>query len=140
MKQLSIVIPILHQKFSLRSSEEERDKGMVVRRNACVLLLSRTRTKAMVLQFRSLQDCLDFSDRFISLNPLHENQNLAPMEDTALLEADRESVAAHLIRLLHDPSFEALVRNVESYLKSTPDGDRILQSWVDRDVETLSRP
>ena len=110
---------------------------MVVRRNACILLLSRTRTKAMVLQFRSLQDCFDFSDRFIALNPLAENQDLPSVEDTALLEGDRETVAAHLIRLVHDPSFEALVRNVESSLQSTPDGDRILQSWVDRDFETM---
>ena len=131
----SIVIPSLHQKFSLRSSEEEREKGTVVRRNACILLLSRTRTKAMVLQFRSLQDCLDFSDRFIALNPLDENQESPSMEDTVMLEADRETVAAHLIRLVHDTSFEMLVRNVESSLENTPDGNRILQSWVERDFD-----
>lgn len=108
---------------------------MVVRRNTCIVLLSRTRTKVMVLRFRSLQDCLDFSDCFIALNPIdnNEDQHTSP-ENMALLEADREVVAAHLVRLVHDSSFESFVRNVESSLRETVDGQKILQSWVDRDL------
>lgn len=157
----SIVIPALHQKFTLRSNNTNngsnngcsstKDKGTVVRRNECILLISRNRTKVMVLQFRSLQDCLDFSDRFLALNDddVHhpsdddddgdaeeERREVGSSSDEAYqfaLAADRESVTAHLVRLVHEPSFEAFVRNVESSLQSTTDGEQILKSWVERD-------
>mmetsp|Transcript_64469 Transcript_64469/g.180261 ORF Transcript_64469/g.180261 Transcript_64469/m.180261 type:complete len:213 (+) Transcript_64469:56-694(+) len=156
-----IVIPALHQKFTLRSNNTNngsnngcsstKDKGTVVRRNECILLISRNRTKVMVLQFRSLQDCLDFSDRFLALNDddVHhpsdddddgdaeeERREEGSSSDEAYqfaLAADRESVTAHLVRLVHEPSFEAFVRNVESSLQSTTDGEQILKSWVERD-------
>ncbi len=130
------MIPVLHQKFTLRSSEGEKDKGVVVRRNTCIVLLSRTRTKVLLLRFRSLQDCLEFSDRFIALNHVDEDNEHASSEDISLLEADRETVTAHLIRLVHDPHFESFVRNVESSLQNTADGECILQSWVNRDFES----
>lgn len=62
----SIVIPELHQKFSL-STTENGEHGAVIRRNNCILLLSRTRTKVMVLQFQTFDDCLRFADRFHDL-------------------------------------------------------------------------
>jgi hypothetical protein len=132
----SIVIPALHQKFTLRGNESNNDKGTVIRRNDCILLISRTRTKVMVLQFRSLQDCLDFSDRFFALNPSddEEEEEASSEAENFALAADRETVVAHLVRMVHEPSFEAFVRNVESSLQSTTDGEQILQSWVERDL------
>ena len=46
-------------------------------------------------------------------------------------EADRETVTAHLVRLMHDPSFTAFVRNVEEVIKNSTDGTRLLESWAD---------
>lgn len=63
----SIVLPALRQKFTLRG-ENDRDKSSVIRRNNCILLVSRKRTRAMMLKFASLKDCLDFSDRFCEIN------------------------------------------------------------------------
>ncbi|KAL3942272.1 MAG: hypothetical protein SGBAC_003511 [Bacillariaceae sp.] len=63
----SIVLPSLRQKFTLKG-ETDHDKSSVIRRNNCMLLVSRKRTRAMLLKFASLQDCLDFSDRFCEIN------------------------------------------------------------------------
>ena len=96
----------------------------------------------MVLQFRSIQDCLDFSDHFLALNPAEEaeddyqvagEESLSLEAENLALAADRDAVTAHLVRLVHDPSFEVFVRNMESSLQSTVDGEQILQSWVERD-------
>lgn len=105
-----------------------------MRRDKCILLLSRTRTKALFLQFRTLRDCLEFSDWFVELNPVEEQDT----RDEAAMEADREDVAAYLIRLAHEPSFEQFVRNMEHTLKNTPDGEQMLNSWVDKDLESAT--
>ena len=47
----------------------QHDKSCVIRRGDSILLINRRRTRAMVLKFRSIDDCLSFSDRFIQLNP-----------------------------------------------------------------------
>lgn len=131
----SIVIPTLHQKFSL--SNNANDKGTVIRRNNCILLLSRTRTKAMVLQFSSLQHCLDFSDRFVKLNPPIDEFVCPSQTDSGSFFgqlAHRESILAHVVRLLHDPDFESFVSNIEATLSGSTDGTQMLHSWVDRDL------
>ncbi|CAJ1940176.1 unnamed protein product [Cylindrotheca closterium] len=80
----SIVLPSLRQKFTLKG-DTDHDKSSVIRRNNCILLVSRKRTRAMLLKFASLQDCLEFSDRFCEINhpsliEQHHNNddNLAP--------------------------------------------------------------
>jgi len=93
----------------------------------------------MVLQFGSLQDCLDFSDCFVDQNLADDDEAMDdPAKDIAALAADGEAVAAHLVRLLHEPHFEAFVRNVETSLQGTTDGEEILQSWVGRDFGTVN--
>ena len=61
-----IVFPTLRQRFSLKS---QTDQGTVMRRNNKILLTSKRRTRSLLLQFQSLEDCLAFSDKFIKLNP-----------------------------------------------------------------------
>jgi hypothetical protein len=133
LAQTSIVIHSLQQKFSITSSDGGSGTATIIRRNRCILMLSKSRTKVMVLRFYSLQDCLDFSDRFIELNPVEIENNQG---DAAELEADRETVIAHLIRLMHEPSFTTFVRNVEQAINSSTDGSRLLESWATRDLLT----
>ena len=140
----SIVIHSLQQKFSIAtSSTEERggfvgnkntnNKATIIRRDRCLLMLSKSRLKVMVLRFDSLQDCLDFSDRFIELNPPPMDEEVQP-QDPDEREADRETVTAHLVRLMHDPSFTTFVRNVEEVISSSTDGTRLLESWADNEL------
>jgi len=111
----------------------------------------------MVLRFFTLQDCLDFSDRFIELNPFDggENDNSNDVDDDVDddvdvladrhhplqimggqgLEADHEMVTAHLIRLMHEPTFTEFVHNVEVAINSSEDGTRLLESWAERDPQ-----
>ena len=96
-------------------------------------MLSKSRLKVMVLRFDSLQDCLDFSDRFIELNPPPMDEEVQP-QDPDEREADRETVTAHLVRLMHDPSFTTFVRNVEEVISSSTDGTRLLESWADNEL------
>jgi hypothetical protein len=128
----SIVIHSLQQKFSITSGEGSVGRATIIRRDRCMLMLSKSRTRAMVLRFYSLQDCLDFSDRFISLNPVEQENNQC---GSVAIEADREVVTAHLIRLMQEPSFVAFVRNIERALANTTDGTRLLESWADRDLD-----
>jgi hypothetical protein len=41
----------------------------VIRRDRKILLLSKRRARALLLYFKSLEDCLSFSDKFVELNP-----------------------------------------------------------------------
>ena len=166
----SIVIHSLQQKFSIARTEERgldaggknnnnNKKATLIRRDRCLLMLSKSRLQIMVLRFESLQDCLDFSDRFVEFNPPedllmmhrrriiedHDSQNdprhhppqqqpQPPQQQQEVeqeFEADRETVTAHLVRLMHDPSFTAFVRNVEEVIKNSTDGTRLLESWAD---------
>lgn len=78
-----VVIPTFRQKFTLCCYSDGNnsngggssgngvvvEKSYVIRREKCLLLVSRRRTRAMVLEFESLASCLEFSDRFLELNP-----------------------------------------------------------------------
>lgn len=136
-----IVIPALRQKFSLLSSEGG-DKSCVIRRDHCILLVSRRRTRAMVLQFSSVQDCLDFSDRFVELNPSPAMlsptiTNVISPEaaiQVAAQPAQQEEVVSYLARLLHDDSFLGLVHKLETYLGNTTDGAQILEGLATRNL------
>jgi hypothetical protein len=50
------------------------DKSLVVRRGDKILFVSRRRTRAMMLQFESLAECLSFTDRFLMLNHPHHRR------------------------------------------------------------------
>ena len=120
-----IVIPLLRQKFTLRGGEE---KSSVIRRDRCLLLVSRRRTRAMAIKFKTRGDCLEFSDRFTELNKSndvrHEDeiQALVPAR-----EQDREEVLSYIAQLLHSEDFLSLVGKLESYLDNTIDGAKLLE-------------
>jgi hypothetical protein len=131
-----IVIPALRQKFSLCSTDESNsinNKSCVIRRDKCILLVSRRRIRAMVLQFASLQDCLEFSDRFIALNPpppLDTADTTVPQPAAGL--AEQEEVVSHVARLLHDEDFLGFVHKLEDYLANSTDGAKILEGLEQR--------
>ena len=87
----------------------------------------------MILQFQSLDDCLRFSDRFQELNMPTESPNLQPIPE-ATITADKETVCAHLVQLLNEPSFRHLVRNVETTLDDAVDGRELMNAWVDQEM------
>lgn len=97
-------------------------------------MLSKSQTKALVLRFDSIQDCLDFSDKFIELNSTSEENE----EDQCDVDdgPDNEAVMAHIIRMMHESSFTSLVNNLETTLSSTEDGTRLLESWKTSDDQS----
>lgn len=140
-----IVIPCLRQKFSLISaatttsakdgngSSTPGDRTYVIRRDRCILMVSKRRMRALVLQFRTLQDCLDFSDKFLELNPFERieeqdkaNHQVASSRPAGL--ADQEEVVSYMARMLHDQDFLGFVHKIETYMKNTTDGIQLLDS------------
>ena len=128
-RQDCIVIPAMRQKFSL-----VRQKSCVIRRGLCILLVSQRRTRAMVLQFDSLPECLEFSDRFVELNPVlsvaetkgdGENPAGTPCIEAEISE--QKQIVSYVARLLHDPDFLGFVEKLETYMSNTTDGAKILE-------------
>ena len=58
-------------KTTTRTTVVVEDKSLVVRRGDKILFISRRRTRAMMLQFESLEDCVSFTDKFLMLNHQH---------------------------------------------------------------------
>jgi hypothetical protein len=145
-----VVIPALRQKFTLSGrgsanngvDDDPRDRSSVVRRYDCILLVSRRRTRAMVLKFRNLQDCQEFSDRFMELNPRiltpssSEQERAAESDD----EQDRQEVMSYVARLLHDSDFLRFVNKLEAFVANTVDGAKILEALETRDLEQIINP
>jgi hypothetical protein len=137
-----IVVPALRQKFSLCSTDESNsfnnNKSCVIRRDKCILLVSRRRIRAMVLQFASLQECLEFSDRFVALNPPPPPPPPLNTADTTTVPqpaaglAEQEEVVSHVARLLHDQDFLGFVNKLEDYLANSTDGAKILEGLEQR--------
>ena len=139
-----IVFPDLRQKFSLKS---ETDQGTVIRRDNKILLVSKRRARALLLEFQSLEDCLAFSDQFVRLNP--RKSLLASSRDDDAICNDRSmhdspqqngentlpavgdeghrEVVSWIVKMLHDKSFLSYVHKIESYITGTEDGMQILQ-------------
>jgi hypothetical protein len=140
-----IVIPALRQKFTLSGrgsandgvDDDPRDRSSVVRRYDCILLVSRRRTRAMVLKFRNLQDCQEFSDRFMELNPrmLTLSSSEQDMAVESADEQDQQEVMSYVARLLHDGDFLRFVSKVEAFVGNTVDGAKILGALETRDLE-----
>jgi hypothetical protein len=84
-----IVFPTLRQRFSLKS---QTDQGTVMRRNNKILLTSKRRTRSLLLQFQSLEDCLAFSDQFIKLNPNLSSSSSSSSSSSPL--GDKKAAAA----------------------------------------------
>lgn len=136
-----VVFPNLRQRFSLKS---ETDQGTVIRRDDRILLTSKRRVRALLLQFQSLQDSLEFSDRFLELNPppsLEEDE--ATTFDLERAQGrqpagsiEQEQVVSYIARLLHDDGFLQFVHKMETYICSTDDGAKILRGLEQRDLPT----
>ena len=86
-----IVFPTLRQRFSLKS---QTDQGTVMRRNNKILLTSKRRTRSLLLQFQSLEDCLAFSDKFIILNPNLSALSLSSSSSSSSSFGDKKAAAA----------------------------------------------
>lgn len=131
-RQDCIVIPALRQKFTLRGGDE---KSSVIRRNNCVLLVSRRRTRAMLLKFKSLKDCLEFCDQFSEMNSAsEENMTKTQAQDEPIRQQDHEDTATYVSQLLHDRDFLSLVGKLESYISSTSDGGKLLEGLEKLDL------
>jgi hypothetical protein len=118
------------------SQEEDESRSVVIRRRSNIFISSNQGLKALVLKFRSEQDCLEFADRFTALNP---SQLLSTEGDTAA-EGGGENLSRHvdsndqsqevlfyIARLLHDQDFVDYVNNLDSCLASSADGAKILE-------------
>jgi hypothetical protein len=160
-----IVIPKLRQKFTLwvcpppstgaessasNINEEDlkKERSMVVRRGYSILLISRRRTRAMVLKFQSQEDCLEFSDRFIELNPkvpldttTEDSSSSAPISSPAgeiARDQEQQEVVSNIARLLHDDDFLKFIHKLETYVANTTDGAKIFEALEMRDFESES--
>jgi hypothetical protein len=118
------------------SQEEDESQSVVIRRRSSIFISSNQGLKALVLKFRSEQDCLEFADRFTALNP----PKVLSTEGDRTLENGARNLTRHvdsndqsqevlfyIARLLHDQDFVDYVNNLESCLASSADGAKILE-------------
>lgn len=144
-----IVILRLRIRVSLASrkgsqEEEDESRSVVIRRRSSIFISSNQGLKALVLKFRSEQDCIEFADRFIALNP---PKALSTEGDTAAESGDgnltrhvdsndqSQEVLFYIARLLHDQDFVDYVNNLESCLTSSVDGAKILEVLTKASVD-----
>ena len=150
-----IVFPALRQRFSLRS---ETDQGTVIRRDDKILLVSKRRARALLLRFRSLEDCLQFSDLFVRLNPRPSTTSSIPSsarkedaianargsrqendgseEGLVVGESIHKEVVSWVVKLLHDKCFLTYAQKIEQYIAETEDGMQILLGLGERDFSS----
>jgi len=135
--------------------KSQTDQGTVIRRDDKILLISKRRARALLLQFQSLEDCLAFSDRFIGFNPKHpsvasprnedpitdESRDSSQQEGEAKLpivrEEEHKEVVSWVTRLLHDEDFLSYVHKIETYIADTEDGALILQGLEHRELSSI---
>lgn len=129
-----VIFPRLRLRVSLKSNDSHQYRSTVVRRRNSILLSSSQGVKAMILRFQSLQECLDFSDRFVALNPLSvatdatKEQRDGTTEDDAAAAEQNQQVFFYMARLLHDQDFIDYVDNLEACLSSSEDGMKMLEA------------
>ena len=93
----------------------------------------------MLLQFKTRTDCLEFSDRFISLqdedgsstSPNQRNSTELVVEPPS--QKEREEVVSHIAQLLHNEDFLSFVGKLEDYIESSSDGAKILEGLLKQD-------
>eukprot|EP00531_Pseudo-nitzschia_arenysensis_P013352 CAMPEP_0116130408 /NCGR_PEP_ID=MMETSP0329-20121206/8457_1 /TAXON_ID=697910 /ORGANISM="Pseudo-nitzschia arenysensis, Strain B593" /LENGTH=201 /DNA_ID=CAMNT_0003624771 /DNA_START=19 /DNA_END=624 /DNA_ORIENTATION=+ len=148
-----IVFPVLRQKFSLQS---EKDQGSVICRDNKILLVSKLRARALLIEFQSLEECLEFSDQFVRMNPrnilpamprndsvvrndrsfnLSQQHNAKP-HVVVSDEANRE-VVSWIVKMLHDKSFLSYVQKIENCITETEDGMQILKGLEHGDLSSV---
>jgi hypothetical protein len=122
------------------SQNEDESRSVVIRRRSSIFISSNQGLKALVLKFRSEQDCLEFADRFMALNPpkvLSTEGDTAGGNLTRHVDSNDQSqeVLFYIARLLHDQDFVDYVNNLESCLASSADGAKILEVLTKASVD-----
>jgi hypothetical protein len=144
-----IVILRLRIRVSLTSrkgsqEEEDESRSVVIRRRSNIFISSNQGLKALVLKFRSEQDCLEFADRFTALNPpkVLSTEGDAASESgggnlTRHVDSNDQSqeVLFYIARLLHDQDFVDYVNSLESCLASSADGAKILEVLTEASLD-----
>eukprot|EP00525_Craspedostauros_australis_P013959 CAMPEP_0198113622 /NCGR_PEP_ID=MMETSP1442-20131203/5250_1 /TAXON_ID= /ORGANISM="Craspedostauros australis, Strain CCMP3328" /LENGTH=273 /DNA_ID=CAMNT_0043770763 /DNA_START=304 /DNA_END=1125 /DNA_ORIENTATION=- len=155
-----IVIPALRQKFTLnndnnngnddqhddggKSTTKPADKTTMIQRGDCILLVSNSsqqrQPRAMVMRFRSRQECHGFSAAFLRHNPPKRSlavPSSSSRENTVITRQHRPNkqqhnhcVMSHVTRLLHDSSFLSFVSNLESHIVNSDDGSKMMEELV----------
>ncbi|GAX20285.1 hypothetical protein FisN_6Hh236 [Fistulifera solaris] len=113
-----LVLPRLHIRIQIDPAHTT-----VLRRRRCLLIYSQQqRVRVLVLQFKDLPQCLQFTDEWWSLNP----SSVTSFEPQALEEP---VVQQYLFRLLHDPAFVQFCRKLSAHLRSQPDFVAALEAF-----------
>ena len=129
-----------------QASQKSNDRSCVVRRGDCILFINRRRTRAMLFKFRSLEECLSFSDRFIQLNPWSTNtvnavasasSGRTNSSQRSVQQRDQQEVVSYIARLMHEPDFLQLVHKIENLVANTTDGAKMLKALETRDLANL---
>lgn len=160
----SIVFPKVRQRYSVSDNDNDADKSLVIRRNDAILFVSRRRTRAMMLQFQSLEDCVSFTDHFLLLNDQQQYINddrqnnldvgssnceagssknggigsLDMVADQDLRhQRQKEDGAAYLVQLIHDETFLRTVGRLEQILRSSSEGRQMLEGAANRNLTSF---
>ena len=98
-------------------------ESTVIRRDAKLLISNPTGLRSLVLHFGSVQACQAFCDWLVQLNP---SPAVAPTE----MEDCSDTILAKVGQLLHDPDFVEFVQALETSLRQTQDGTKLLEAVV----------
>jgi hypothetical protein len=78
-----------HIQNSTNNNNDKNHGSVIVRRRDRILIAQPTR--ALVLRFRTLRDCLDFCDRLIELNPVCLDRSVPSVSTTAASKSASET-------------------------------------------------
>uniref|UniRef100_A0A8J9WZ67 Uncharacterized protein n=1 Tax=Phaeodactylum tricornutum TaxID=2850 RepID=A0A8J9WZ67_PHATR len=135
-----LVVRQLRLRINLAPSQEDKqnkNRGLIVRRRNTLLVRPNRRTTTVVFRFESDTECLAFSDMFVELNPqvkVHSSKSQhhgTTGDDSTTCQA--QDALSFLARLLYDDDFLEYVDHLESCMKSSEDGAKILESLCRRD-------
>jgi hypothetical protein len=89
----------------------------------------------MLLKFKSLKDCLEFSDQFSEMNSAPGEATTANQaQDEPIRQQDQEGTITYIAQLLHNGEFLSLVRKLENYIASSSDGGKLLEGLEQLDL------
>jgi hypothetical protein len=131
-----IVLRRLQIRVRLSAASEPSLRMMVTRRKDRILIASNQRLRVLMLKFRSIQECLAFSDQLVALNPAAVV--VCPAQQQPAVEPNNQ-VAFYISRLLHDPEFASFCRRLESSLVASQDGLKALQALAQEEEESTTK-
>lgn len=144
LREGCILIPRVKVRIHLRKKKDdchdEKSKQQmlvqVIRRRDAVAVsgIEPLRT-AIVLKFRSEEECKEFADGICLLNPSQALEDSTPpvtgnrkSDGRHGDESTKQDVLSYIARLINDPSFLAYVHGLENCLTSTEDGKQMLDA------------